>query len=124
VLVYVPGGVKRTKRIPLVVNLHGSQANGTIQMAVSGLRDVADDEKFIVAAPNGAIPLPPPQGAPPDPNGSWAWNVPGVPTTAGQLPPPTARNDVRFLSRVIDIVSDRLCTDPRRTAPGTPAVPA
>ena len=114
VLVYVPEDMRRTRRVPLVLNLHGSQANGAIQMAVSGLRAVADDESFIVAAPSGAIPLPPPQ-QPADPNGHWAWNVPGVPTTAGQLPPPTARDDVRFLSRVIDVVSRELCTDTRRT---------
>ena len=114
VLVYVPADMRRHRRVPLVLNLHGSQANGGIQMEVSGLRDVADDESFIVAAPSGAIPLPPP-GQPPDPGGHWAWNVPGVPTTAGQLPPPTARDDVRFLARVIGAVSDRLCTDTRRT---------
>ena len=114
VLVYVPDGMRRTERVPLVLNLHGSQANGPIQMEVSGMRAVADDEGFIVAAPNGAIPLPPP-AQPADPNGSWAWNVPGVPTTAGQFPPATARNDVRFLSGVIDAVSERLCTNPRRT---------
>lgn len=113
VLVYVPEGVRRTRRVPLVLNLHGSQANGPIQMEVSGLRAVADDEGFIVAAPSGAIPLPPP--GQPAPDGHWAWNVPGVPTTAGQLPPPTARNDVQFLSRVIDVVHEELCTDPRRT---------
>jgi polyhydroxybutyrate depolymerase len=38
-----------------------------------------------------------------------------VPTTAGTYPPPTARDDVRFLSRVIDAVSAQLCTDTRRT---------
>ena len=114
VLVYVPEDMRRTRRVPLVLNLHGSQANGPIQMEVSGLRAVADDESFIVAAPSAAIPLPPPQ-QPPDPNGYWAWNVPGVPTTAGQLPPPTARDDVRFLDRVIEVVSEEFCTDTRRT---------
>ena len=114
VLVYVPEDMRRTRRVPLVLNLHGSQANGPIQMEVSGLRAVADDESFIVAAPSAAIPLPPPQ-QPPDPNGHWAWNVPGVPTTAGQLPPPTARDDVRFLDRVIEVVSEEFCTDSRRT---------
>ncbi len=37
-----------------------------------------------------------------------------MPTTAGELPPPTARDDVAFLSRVIDTVVGRLCGDPRR----------
>src|ERR671917_1826480 len=77
VLVYVPADIRRNRRVPLVLNLHGSQANGAIQMAVSGLREVADDEGFIVVAPSGAIPLAAPQQ--PDPGGHWAWNVPGVP---------------------------------------------
>jgi polyhydroxybutyrate depolymerase len=81
-------------------------------MAISGLRALADEQGFIVAAPNGAIPLP---RDPLPPGGSWAWNVPGVPTTAGEFPPPTARNDVQFLSRVIDVVASELCTDLRRT---------
>ena len=55
VLVYVPEGMRRPRRVPLVLNLHGSQANGPIQMEVSGLRAVADDEGFIVAAPSGDI---------------------------------------------------------------------
>jgi polyhydroxybutyrate depolymerase len=111
VLVYVPQGLHR-HRVPLVLNLHGSTANAQIQMDISDLRTVADDEGFVVAAPNGAIPLP---RDPLPAGGSWAWNVPGVPTTAGQLPPPDARNDIRFLSRVIDVVSGKLCTDLRRT---------
>jgi polyhydroxybutyrate depolymerase len=112
VLVYVPADLRRNARVPLVLNLHGSTANGQIQMDISNLRAVADDEHFIVAAPNGAIPLP---RDPLPAGGSWAWNVPGVPTTAGQFPPPDARNDIQFLSRVIDVISGRLCTDLRRT---------
>jgi polyhydroxybutyrate depolymerase len=111
VLVHVPDRLP-PGRVPLVLNLHGSGANGSIQMDLTGLRAVADDKGFIVAAPDGDIALPNPSA----PSGStWAWNVPGVPTTAGQLPAPTARNDVQFLSRVIDTVSARLCTDARRT---------
>jgi polyhydroxybutyrate depolymerase len=113
VSVYVP---ERARRLPLVLNLHGSRTNGSIQMETSGMRAVADDEGFVVAAPNGAIPVPPPPPPMgPHPDGSWAWNVPGVPLNVGEFPPPTARNDVQFLSRVIDVVSRRFCTDPRRT---------
>jgi polyhydroxybutyrate depolymerase len=112
VLVYIPKSLNRTGRVPLVLNLHGSSANGAIQMDISGLRAVAEDEGFIVAAPNGAIPLP---RDPLPPGGSWAWNVPGVPTTAGQFPPPDARDDIQFLSRTIDVLSAQLCTDLART---------
>jgi polyhydroxybutyrate depolymerase len=113
VLVHVPAGVRRTRSLPLVLNLHGSSSNGPRQMDISGLRAVAAQERFVVAAPSGAIPLAP--GTPPDPDGSWAWNVPDVPTTAGAFPPADARNDVRFLTRVIDVLSSTLCTDPSRT---------
>jgi polyhydroxybutyrate depolymerase len=114
VSVYIPDGARRNARLPLVLNLHGSRTNGSIQMQVTDMRAVADEEGFIVAAPNGAIPVPPPPSGQ-DPDGSWAWNVPGVPLNVGELPPPTARDDVEFLGRVIDVVSRRLCTDLRRT---------
>lgn len=112
VLVHVPAGLEPTGRVPLVLNLHGSSGNGRGQLDYTGLRTVAGANGFIVAAPNGAIELP---QSPMPPGGSWAWNVPGVPTTAGQLPPPDARDDVRFLARVIDVIAERLCTDQRRT---------
>ena len=57
VLVYVPAGTRRNARLPVVLNLHGSQANGPVQMEVSGLRAVAGDEGFLIAAPSVAIPL-------------------------------------------------------------------
>lgn len=113
VQVHVPAGLDARRGVPLVLDLHGSSANGPVQARVSGMADVADDEGFVVANPSGAIALAP--ASPPDPDGSWAWNVPGVPTTAGQLPPPTARDDVAYLTHVIDVVSERFCTDDRRT---------
>ena len=58
-----------------------------------GGSSVADAEKFIVANPSGAIPLA--QQNPPLPDGCWAWNVPGVPTTSGQFPPADARRKTR-----------------------------
>jgi polyhydroxybutyrate depolymerase len=112
VLLHVPATLPATGRVPLVLNLHGSSGNGPGQMDYSGLRAVADANNFIVAAPNGAISLP---QNPMPADGSWAWNVPGVPTTAGQMPPPDARDDVKYLSRVIDVITGRFCTDPRRT---------
>ena len=111
VLLRVPAGLSPARRVPLLLNLHGSSGNGPGQMDYSGLRPVADAKGFVVAAPSGAISLP---QDPMPAHGSWAWNVPGVPTTAGQMPPPDARDDVRFLGRVIDVVAGRFCTDPRR----------
>ncbi|HEX8489030.1 MAG TPA: PHB depolymerase family esterase [Propionibacteriaceae bacterium] len=112
VRVYVPDGVKRTKSLPLVLDLHGSSSNGVAQAPISDLTAVAAREKFIVANPSGAIALPQPN--PPLPDGSWAWNVPGVPTTAGQFPPAGARDDVRYLAAVIAQLDRTGCVDDRR----------
>ncbi len=113
VLVHVPGAGTGEGRLPLVLNLHGSSSNGSVQMDISGLREVADEEGFVVAAPTAAIPLVEP--SPDLPLGGWAWNVPGVPTTAGAFPPADARDDVAFLDEVVDEITEQLCTDPRRT---------
>lgn len=112
VLVHIPDGVRAKQALPLVLDLHGSQSNGTVQAQISALSEVADREKFIVANPSGAIPLP--QQNPPLPDGSWAWNVPGVPTTAGEFPPPDARDDVAYLSAVVAQIDRRQCVDNRR----------
>src|SRR5262245_41964476 len=90
-LVHVRPGVAADARVPSVLTLHGRSGNGPRQMAYSGLRPVAEENGCIVGAPDGAIVLP---QNPMPPGGSWAWNVPGVPTTAGQMPPPDARDDV------------------------------
>ncbi|GMA24046.1 hypothetical protein GCM10025864_18050 [Luteimicrobium album] len=86
----------------LVLDLHGSGADGAAQSAISGFDSLSDAKGFVVADPTAAIAL----------NGGWAWNVPGVPTTAGQLPPADARDDVGFLSAVATQVGARACADP------------
>ncbi len=109
VRVHVPDGLNARERVPLVVNLHFSNGNAETQSEYSNLDPVADAERFIVVAPNGDIPA-----ATPNPDRIWLWNVPGVPTTAGAYPPPDARDDVAYLSKVIDEVSARSCVDDRR----------
>jgi polyhydroxybutyrate depolymerase len=90
------------ERPGLVLDLHGSGADGAAQATISGFDALADAKGFVVAEPSGAIAL----------NGGWAWNVPGVPTTAGQLPPADARDDVAFLSAVATQVGGKTCADP------------
>lgn len=111
VQVFVPS--HRPARVPLVLDLHGSSSNGPAQAGISDLSAVAERKGFLVANPTAAIELPPTD--PPLAGGSWAWNVPGVPTTAGQFPPPGARDDVAFLTAVIDQVGAAACVDTRRT---------
>lgn len=99
-------------RPPLLLELHASGFNPAAQSEISGLREVAGAAGFAVAAPAGVLEVPP--LASPDPRGNLAWNVPGVPTTAGALPPADARDDVAFLDSVVDAVGQRLGTDPER----------
>lgn len=96
-------------RPALVVDLHGSRGNAELQVALSGGPDLSAKHGVAVAAPEGATPMSP-NG---QPAGSWAWNVPGVPTTEPTREP--ERDDVAFLARVIDTLVDELGTDPHRT---------
>jgi polyhydroxybutyrate depolymerase len=92
VRVHVPA--ERPVRCALVLDLHGSGADGDQQAAISRFDRLAEEAGFVVVQPTAAIPL----------GSGWAWNVPGVPTTAGELPSADARDDVRFLRTVIDRV--------------------
>jgi poly(3-hydroxybutyrate) depolymerase len=61
------------------------------------LETTAAANGFVIAAPNGA-----------NVSGSgYAWNVPGFPSSSG-------RDDVGFLSTVMDVVTAAQCTDPGR----------
>lgn len=111
VLVHVPAAAKE-RSLPLVLNLHGSSSSGAAQMDLSGLRELADEQSFVVVAPTGVIPIPSHFGEP-SPDG-WAWNVPGVPLTSGEHPAADTRDDIGFLTEVIRVVSADLQTDPDR----------
>ncbi|WP_233188374.1 alpha/beta hydrolase family esterase [Actinomyces qiguomingii] len=113
VRIHVPEGADPAVRLPLVLDLHGSNSNGVSQAKISGLDAVADaaEEGFIVAEPTAAIAL---EADDPLPDGNWAWNVPGVPTTAGEYPPDDARDDIAFLATVIDSLSEQACVDTGR----------
>ncbi|WP_284232105.1 alpha/beta hydrolase family esterase [Arenivirga flava] len=103
--VHVPAGA--TGELPLVLDLHGSNANGTVQAQISGLAAVADAEGFIVANPSGAIGAP--AFAQTLPDGNWGWNVPGVPLTSGTFPPDGSRDDVAFLTAVVEAIDAQGC---------------
>lgn len=108
VRVHVPEAPAR-RDIPLVLDLHGSNNNGVLQADISDLADVADSEGFIVANPTGAIAFPQTL-----PDGNWAWNVPGVPLTSGTFPPAGSRDDLGFLTAVVDQIDAQGCVDDRR----------
>lgn len=110
VLVHLPRGSRGSGGLPLVLELHGSSSNARLQMGMSGFCTLADREGFVVAAPQGIIQMAD-NGSP---DGSWAWNVPGAPTTAGDLPPAGARDDLGFLDAVILELARQLGTDSAR----------
>ena len=106
---YLPAGYAG-ERIPLVLDLHGSSSNGLAEMAGDGIRAIADANRFAVAAPNGAVPF----SAAPGFSG-FAWNIPGVPLVGTTIYPPAGtRDDVQFVSHVIDGVADNACIDLKR----------
>lgn len=108
VRVHVPDTPVR-RSLPLVLDLHGSNNNATTQADISDLESLADAEGFIVATPTGDIAFPQTL-----PDGNWAWNVPGVPLTSGTYPPAGSRDDVGFLTAVVDQLDTAGCIDDRR----------
>ena len=113
VRVHVPDTADPDTPLALVMDLHGSDSNGVFQASISELDAVADADEtgFIVAQPSAAIAM---TTTSPLADGNWAWNVPGVPTTAGELPSDDARDDVAFLSAVIEELTSEGCVDPQR----------
>nr|WSX75052.1 glycosyl hydrolase [Streptomyces sp. NBC_00899] len=96
VLVRIPARAAGT-RLPLVLDLHGSQSTGAGQLSYSDMAPTADAGAFIVAAPTGVVPA----------GSGYIWNVPSV-TPSG------TRDDVGFLRQVIDTLTASACADPAR----------
>lgn len=103
-LVHLPARFDRSRPAPLVFVLHGSTGNGAQILGNSRLAETADRYGFIVAAPDGGIPL----------DGGFVWNIPGVPTVAGTVPTPQDADDVAFLAAAIDWLAAARCVDSRR----------
>lgn len=102
VLVHVGARVKG--RAPLVLNLHGSGSRGSEQLASSKLAATADARGFIVAAPDGGIPV----------ERGFVWNIPGVPTITGKVPGLGDADDVAFFGALIDRLVAIGCVDGKR----------
>lgn len=90
--------------MPLVILLHGSTSSGADMLRDSGLADTADRHGFIVLAPDGGMAA----------GRGHVWNIPGVPTVTGALPPPDARDDVAYLTGLIDRMVATGCVDRKR----------
>jgi polyhydroxybutyrate depolymerase len=89
-LVYLPLLSDRHAALPLVFNLHGSGGTPEEQLATSQLEPLADARHFALVAPAAV---------------GNRWNVP---------PEPDKADDVRFISDIIDALSDTLCVDASR----------
>ena len=99
-MLYVDGGVSTTGTAGKL----RMQGNPLFRQAVEKLAATADAHGFILVAPDAGIPL----------GEGFAWNIPGVPTVAGQLPGPQDRDDVDHLSSIADVLVEGGCVDPAR----------
>lgn len=89
-MVHQPPGRAPTRRLPLVLALHGSAADGAFMERYSGLSAIADSEGFVAVYPNA----------------SRGWNADD--SRAG------APNDVGFVSDLLDRVEGGWCIDTHR----------
>jgi polyhydroxybutyrate depolymerase len=97
-VVFIPETDTPLNKLPLVLDLHGSSSTPEVQLRRSQLEQVATKEKFVIAAPQGAIPS----------SGAFSWNVPH--TTTDQ---PGAPNDVAFLRDLVEVMTSS-CADPKK----------
>ncbi|MGH3004010.1 MAG: alpha/beta hydrolase family esterase [Gaiellaceae bacterium] len=104
VIVHIPTGYSGSKRVPLVLNLHGSGSTAAAQERFTGMDVTADAHGFIVAYPQGLIP----EGT------GFDWNVPGVPLVGGRAVPNGAAADITFLTKLVGVLGQTLCIDSHR----------
>lgn len=90
---------------PLVWLFHGSGGSGEQVLKNSHLAETADRHGFIVAAPDGGIPLE---------KAGFVWNIPGVPTVTGKIPGPDDADDVAFVAAASEWLAAQRCVDPAR----------
>jgi polyhydroxybutyrate depolymerase len=102
VVVHVPAGTKEP--VALVLNMHGSGGTASDEEAAIGMDQAADANGFIVAYPQGGIPL----------GGGFAWNVPGQPLADGSSVPADAEDDAAFLAAAIASLERKYPIDPKR----------
>lgn len=95
-IVRVPKSYKSGTPTPVVIGLHGLSANMDIFDATTKLEEVADKEGFICVIPNGV------------PDNFRGWNT-GFLSIAG------SKDDVGFLTTILDKVEKEFTTDKHRT---------
>ena len=104
VLLHIPSGYRPGKPMPLLFVLHGSGGDGAAILSQSGLAATSDRHGFLLAAPDGGIPL----------ERGFVWNIPGVPTVTGKVPGPGDADDVAFIRATVDWLAAQGCADRTR----------
>jgi len=94
-VLYIPSGYDGKKPFPLVLLFHGAGGSPKATLEITGLNIVADQEAFIIAAPEGIYPI----------GGRNAWNVR---LDAGGV------NDVEFVKDLIREISLKAAIDKKR----------
>jgi polyhydroxybutyrate depolymerase len=102
----LPASFTPNERVPLVIGLHPSGGSGAAFDQDTGLGAAAASKGFAAIFPDGGI-------RQANANG-YFWNIPGVPLIGGGAVPSGSRDDVRFISDVIDHVVKNNCIDARR----------
>ncbi len=104
VLLHIPARYRAGKPVPLLFVLHGSGGDGAAILGQSKLEATSDRHGFLLAAPDGGIPL----------ERGFVWNIPGVPTVTGKVPGPGDADDVAFIRATIDWLAMKGCADRSR----------
>lgn len=104
--IYFPRRYTNSRRVPLLLDLHGSAGNGLRQLKLSGFAALAAKHDFLVAAPNGGVRDHRHVG-----EQRYSWNVPGVPLFGGHKVPAGSRDDVHFLRDTITQIAEENCVD-------------
>lgn len=103
-LLHVPASHRPDRPAPLLFALHGSGGDGAAILRQSGLEATSDRHGFLLAAPDGGIPI----------DRGFVWNIPGVPTVTGKIPGPGDADNVAFLRAAIDWLAEKGCVDRTR----------
>lgn len=103
-LLRVPAEHRTGAPLPLLFALHGSGGDGAAILKQSGLEATSDRHGFLLAAPDGGIPL----------DRGFVWNIPGVPTVTGKIPTAQDADDVAFFRAAIDWLVAQGCADGTR----------
>ncbi len=107
--VHVPAGYKATTAFPVVFMLHGSGGNGEKFYNISGWKEVGETENILTVFPSSAQYSCVFDDGIQKPNAE-KWNSYDLELCGGE----TAKDDVKFLSQVIDEVKQKYAADEKR----------